>query len=275
MDLVKTLKASIGFLGRSLRPDDFQKLVLPVLMTLILVLGVFSTFDLQQSYGEESLNLTLESLTDQQVLQVRDRHFPETMDKPLNSAVDESNRDLRSKINEMRSRPLFMPKGLLSRMIFESGAFPLIPERMLAPWNPEEEYVRAVGLLRYRNDRIADLGEKADGSYTYSEFQKDVESIRSKEYRSENVQAFLENSTGSDGATLSFLEDVSLDKVISDGVNSISVLDFLPSFFATFIIYYLIGAVSVQGNKELVEKVFGSDDEFENLGAQSKREGEK
>lgn len=263
MDLEKTLKASSGFLKRSLRPDDFQKFVLPVLMSLILVLGVFSTFDLQESYGEESLNLTLDSLTDQQVLQVRDRHFPETMDQPVKTALDESNRELRSSINEMRSRPLFMPKGLLSRMIFESGAFPLMSERMLAPWNPEKEYVHAVGLLRYRNNRISELGEKADGSYSYSEFKSDVEIIRSKDYSSEEVQAFMENSSGDSGATLSFLEEVSLEQVMSDGVDSITVVDFLPSFFATFILYYLIGAVSVQGNKELVEKLFESSQEAE------------
>ena len=262
MDPEKKLKASIGFLERSLRPDDFQKFVLPVLMSLLLILGVFSTFDLQKSYGEESLNLTLESLTDQQVLQVRDRHFPETMDQPVNTALDKVNSDLRSEINEMRSKPAFMPKGLLSRMVFESGAFPLMPDRMLAPWNPEEEYVRAVGLLRYRNDRIADLGEKADDSYSYSEFQSDVDAIRSRDYTSEEVQAFVENSSG-DGASLSFLEDVSLQQVMSDGVDSISVLDIFPSFFATFIVYYLIGAVSVQGNKELVEKVFREDQDRE------------
>lgn len=261
MDPEKTLKASAGFLERSLRPDDFQKFVLPVLMSLLLLMGVFSTFDLQKSYGEESLNLTLESLTDQQILQVRDRHFPETMDQPVNTELDEANNDLRSSINEMRSRPLFMPKGLLSRMVFESGAFPLMPDRILAPWNPEKEYVRAVGLLRYRNDRIAMLGEEAD---SYSEFQEGVDNVRSADYSSEEVQAFVENSS-SDSATLSFMDDVSLQQVVSDGVDSISVLDVLPSFFATFIVYYLIGAVSVQGNKELVDRLFDYDEEVDGL----------
>ena len=262
MDPEKTLKASASFLERSLRPDDFQKFVLPVLMSLLLLMGVFSTFDLQESYGEKSLNLTLESLTDQQVLQVRDRHFPETMEEPVNTALDESNRDLRSSINDMRSKPLFMPKGLLSRMIFESGAFPLMPDRMLAPWNPEKSYVRAVGLLRYRNDRIADLGENTD---SYSEFQDGVDTIRSADYGSEEVQAFVEENSSEGGATLSFMEDVSLEQVMSDGVDNIRVSDLLPSFFASFIIYYLIGAVSVQGNKELVEKLFEEDEDVKSF----------
>ena len=262
MDPEKTVKASVGFLVRSLRPDDFQKFVLPVSMSLLLLLGVFSTFNLQESYGEESLNLTVESLTDQQVLQVKDRHFPETMDEPVNTALDEASNYLRSDINDMRSRPLFMPKGLLSRMIFESGAFPLMPDRMLAPWNPERDYVHAVGLLRYRNDRIASLGETTD---SYPEFQEGVDAVRSKDYSSEEVQAFVENSSSEGGATLSFMEDVSLEQVMSDGVDSITSIDFLPPFFATFIIYYLIGAVSVQGNKELVEKLFEDGKEPENF----------
>lgn len=256
MDLGKTLLGLINFLKRSVRPDDFQKFVLPVLMSLILVLGVFSTFDLQENYGEKSLNITLESLTEKQVLQVRDTHFPETMERPLNSKINDIDGELRTEINGLRSKPLFMPKGLLSRMIFESGAFPFVPVRALAPWNPEEEYVKAVGLLRYRNDRISDLGEKAGGSYSYSQFESDVGVIRSKSYESEEVQAFVKNNSGDDGATLSFLEDVSLEKIISDGVDSLNLSDFLPSFLATFVFYYLLGAVSVQANKEIVEKIF-------------------
>ena len=155
-----------------------------------------------------------------------------------------------------------MPKGLLSRMIFESGAFPLMPDRMLAPWNPEKSYVGAVGLLRYRNDRIASLGENTD---SYSEFQDGVDAVRSTDYGSEEVQAFVENKSSEGGSTLSFMEDVSLEQVMSDGVDNIRVLDVLPSFFASFIIYYLIGAVSVQGNKELVEKLFEGDKDVESF----------
>lgn len=265
MDLGKTLLDSIDFLKRSLRPDDFQKFVLPVLMSVILVLGVFSTFDLQESYGKKSLNLTLESLTEKHVLQVRDRYFPETMDRPLKNEINSIDRERRTEINDLRSRPLFMPEGLLSRMIFESGAFPLVPERTLAPWNPEKDYVRAVGLLRYRNNRISGLGEKTGSSYSYPQFQSDVAIIRSKSYEREEVQAFVRNNSSDEGFTLSFLEDVSVEKIISNGVDSISFSDFLPSFFTTFVFYYLLGALSVQANKEVVEKVFDQNSQVDSF----------
>ena len=255
MNIQNFFLASIGFLGRSLRPDDLQKFVLPVLMTLILLGGTYSTFDLQENYGEKSLNLTLDSLTEKQVLQVQEREFPETMENSLKTGLNSIDSDLRNKINSMRSRPLFMPKGLLSRMIFESGAFPLMPDRMLAPWNPEESYVRTVGLLRFRTDSISELG-KNKRDYSYSDFEADIKQIKSMNYESEEVQTYLENSSSSNYATLSFMEDISLEKIMSDGVSSISIVDLLPSFFATFLIYYIIGAVSVEGNKELVNRIF-------------------
>jgi hypothetical protein len=264
MDPKQSLLASKGFLKRSLRPDDFEKFVLPALMSFLLIFGVYSTFDLQSSYGENSLDITLESLTEKQVLQVQDRKFPETMERPLETALSEKDKELRSKINSMRSKPLFMPKGLLSRMIFESGAFPFVPERMLAPWNPEQSYVEAVGLLRFRTDRISELEDRGD-NYSYSEFQMDVEVIRSAGFENENVQDFLENSSSGSGATLSFMEDVSLEQVMSDGVDSVGLIDFLPSFLATFLIYYFVGAFSVQGNKELVDKIFGENEDVREM----------
>jgi len=258
MDLKQGFLASKDFLKRALRPDDFEKFVLPVLMSLLLILGVYSTFDLQSSYGQRSLDFTLESLTERQILQVQDRKFPETMDRPLESALSEKDTELRNEINSMRSKPLFMAKGLLSRMIFDSGVFPLIPDRMLAPWNPEKSYVRALGLLRFRTDRISELAEK-DGNYSYSEFQADVGEIRSVSFEDEEVRAFLENSGSGTGVTLSFMDDVSPEQVMSDGIDSVSFRDFLPSFLVTFLIYYILGAVSFQGNKELVNKIFGDD----------------
>lgn len=261
MELKSEVLAGKDFLLRSLRPDHWEKFVLPGIMTLLLLAGAFSTVSLQDGYGKETLNITLESLTERQILAVQEQRFPDSLDRPFEEMRNEITSERIDERNDLRSRPLFPVKGWLSRLVFDSGAFLMIPDRDLAPWGPEEEYVKTVSLLRHRTAQIQDLGDKAavSASYSYEDFQRDVEEIRSKSWRSDEVQQFVENRSEEASLNLGFLGDTSLEQVKEDGISDTGLLDFLPSLLITFIFYYLIGAVSVQGNIELVNRMKNQD----------------
>lgn len=256
MDLSSGFVRAGSFLARSLRPDDWEKFVLPGVMIFLLIGGAYSTLSLQEDYGSETLNMTVESLTERQVLAVREQQFSDSLDRPYEEMRGEIQNNLIEERNSLRSQPLFPLKGWLSRLVFRSGAFPAMPEKDLAPWGPEKEYVRAVSLLRYRTAKIQELGDRAVGrpDYSYQNFQQDVEDIKARGWKSEEVQSFLENSSEEASVNLGFLGGTTLEKVKSDGVDSLSFFSFLTPVLVTFLLYYLIGAVSVQGNIELMER---------------------
>lgn len=249
------LKDSKNFLSEALKPD-WQKLVLPGVMTLLLVAGAVSTLQLQDSYGEKSLNTSLETVTEFQILNARNQSFPETLNSSAQSLQEDISESADERKNEIRAQSGFQVKGLLSMVVFRSNVFPLIPEKTLAPWGSEKDYVRAISLTRYRSAEIQKLVEKANKSdnYSYSDFQKDVEEIKNRNWDSEEVQSFLEEQDSPSGS-VGLIGQLNYQKIRSDGVSEIGLQSFIPSILATFILYYVIGAVTVQANRQFNSKI--------------------
>lgn len=250
------LRDSKKFLSNALEPD-IQKLVLPVVMTLLLVSGAFSTLDLQESYGEKSLNVSLEMITELQVLNARNHTFPNSLNRSAKSLQENISDSADKKKNQIRQQSGFRMKGFLSIAVFKSGAFPLVPDKTLAPWGSEKDYVRAISLTRYRSGKIQELVEKANNTenYSYSNFKTDIGEIKQRKWDSEEVQGYLDDQNTTKGS-VGLIGQLNYQKVKSDGVSEIGVQSFLPSIFATFILYYLIGAVAVQANRGFNRKVF-------------------
>lgn len=252
------LEDSKNFLSKALKPDR-QKLVLPVVMTFLLIAGAVSTLQLQESYGEKSLNVSLETMTELQVLNARNHSFPETLNGSAQSLQENISESADERKNEIRAQSGFHVKGLLSMVVFRSNVFPMIPEKTLAPWGSEKDYVRAISLTKYRSAEIQNLVEKANSSenYSYSNFQKDVREIRSKNWKNEEVQSYLEDQNSSTGS-VGLIGQLNYQKVRSDGISEIGLPSFIPSIIATFVLYYLIGAVAVQANRGFNRKIIGS-----------------
>lgn len=232
-----------------------KKLIMPVLMSLLLFAGAASTLTLQDGLSETVAENSLNAMTELTVLFITENQYNST----LNTSVEERQEDLRMR-NEIRqleveARPLFHTRVLLSNFAFKSGLFPLAPEAE-RPIISDKVAAKSFALMMYRQERLQQLGRKANRSenYSYSEFQADVEEIKSKKWDSPEVQQFLDNYSNSEttGPAFGRLGDELIEKAKTGNFSELSYASFIPSIIATFIAYFVLNALLVEtGRKTL------------------------
>lgn len=116
----------------------------------------------------------------------------------------------------------------------------------------QRDYAKSMALLIYRKEKINQLAGKANRSdnYTYSEFREDLENIRSKSWKEREVQQFLDNYSAQEAANVvGMIRRSTLEDIKSGKASEMSYISFLPSVLTTFVLYYLISALAVEGNR--------------------------
>ena len=233
---------------------EWQKLVLPVLMVLILSASALSTMDLKNSdESEELTELSLETMSNLTEVFLKTEYF--------NDSINQSQRALSEEITDRADerRDQLVSDRLTQKAFLgslqELGFFPYTPEHDVPIPMPEKDYLKALAEVSYRQEQFDRLGDRLNSSENISlaEFEEEVRQIKSVDWRDEKVKNHLRNysqpnsSAGIGGPGLT--EEIR-QRIIDEDFTELSFTAYLPSLLATFLIYYVVNAVAVQSARK-------------------------
>ena len=233
---------------------EWQKLVLPVLMVLILSASALSTMDLKNSDESEQLTeLSLETMSNLTEAHMKTEYF--------NDSINQSQRALSQEISDRADerRDQLVSDRLTQKAFLGSlqrlGFFPYTPELDVPNFISEKDYLKSLAEVSYRQEQFESLGERLNSSENISlaEFEEEVQRIKSVDWRDEEVKNYLRNysqTNGSAGMGGPGLTEEIRQKIIDEDFSELSFTAYLPSLLATFLIYYVVNAVAVQSARK-------------------------
>lgn len=233
---------------------EWQKMVLPVLMVLILSASALSTMDLKNSDESEQLTeLSLETMSNLTEAHMKTEYF--------NDSINQSQRALSQEISDRADerRDQLVSDRLTQKAFLGSlqrlGFFPYTPELDVPNFISEKDYLKSLAEVSYRQEQFESLGERLNSSENISlaEFEEEVQRIKSVDWRDEEVKNYLRNysqTNGSAGMGGPGLTEEIRQKIIDEDFSELSFTAYLPSLLATFLIYYVVNAVAVQSARK-------------------------
>ena len=233
---------------------EWQKMVLPVLMVLILSASALSTMDLKNSDESEQLTeLSLETMSNLTEAHMKTEYF--------NSSINQSQRALSQEISDRADerRDQLVSDRLTQKAFLGSlqrlGFFPYTPELDVPNFISEKDYLKSLAEVSYRQEQFESLGDRLNSSENISlaEFEEEVQRIKSVDWRDEEVKNYLRNysqTNGSAGMGGPGLTEEIRQKIIDEDFSELSFTAYLPSLLATFLIYYVVNAVAVQSARK-------------------------
>lgn len=233
---------------------EWQKMVLPVLMVLILSASALSTMDLKNSDESEQLTeLSLETMSNLTEAHMKTEYF--------NDSINQSQRALSQEISDRADerRDQLVSDRLTQKAFLGSlqrlGFFPYTPELDVPNFISEKDYLKSLAEVSYRQEQFESLGDRLNSSENISlaEFEEEVQRIKSVDWRDEEVKNYLRNysqTNGSAGMGGPGLTEEIRQKIIDEDFSELSFTAYLPSLLATFLIYYVVNAVAVQSARK-------------------------
>jgi len=233
---------------------EWQKLVLPVLMVLILSASALSTMDLKNSDESEQLTeLSLETMSNLTEAHMKTEYFKDSINqsqRALSQEISDRADERRDQlVSDRLTQKAFL--GSLQRL----GFFPYTPELDVPNFISEKDYLKSLAEVSYRQEQFESLGERLNSSENISlaEFEEEVQRIKSVDWRDEEVKNYLRNysqTNGSAGMGGPGLTEEIRQKIIDEDFSELSFTAYLPSLLATFLIYYVVNAVAVQSARK-------------------------
>jgi hypothetical protein len=233
---------------------EWQKMVLPVLMVLILSASALSTMDLKNSDESEQLTeLSLETMSNLTEAHMKTEYFKDSINqsqRALSQEISDRADERRDQlVSDRLTQKAFL--GSLQRL----GFFPYTPELDVPNFISEKDYLKSLAEVSYRQEQFESLGERLNSSENISlaEFEEEVQRIKSVDWRDEEVKNYLRNysqTNGSAGMGGPGLTEEIRQKIIDEDFSELSFTAYLPSLLATFLIYYVVNAVAVQSARK-------------------------
>ena len=258
---------------------EWQKMVLPVLMVLILSASALSTMDLKNSDESQQITeLSLETMSNLSEAYMKTEYFNDS----VNRSQEALSRDISDRATERKNE---LTSGMYTEKAFigslqKLGFFPYNPEFDVPLPVSEKDYLSALAEVSYRQAEFNDLEARLNSSENISmtEFQEEVDRVKGVEWRDEEVKSYLRNYSkpeGSAGMGSTGLTEELRQRVIEEDFDELSFTAYLPSILATFLIYYVVNAVAVQSGRKVYGQVKASRKKIEEESGEEESETDK
>jgi len=284
-----TVESAVTTLKQVLRPEK-RKMILPVLMCLFLALTValtmvFRAQGLEQQYSEP----VLEGSSELQKLSLEAQYFNESVSADVRNKVrtelESFERQWRSDLFSLD--PVSKAPFLIGGAYF-SDAFPLLPAQPSIvgaattgsdnqftdfPFPRSKGYVLSEDLfaaqtkLFYVQRRYSLLSSRIEENrenWTLQRFRSEASEIEGAEYSDPEVAQYLKDppptiKDDNAEAVVTPLLSIGVDSLVLEplesGVKEIRFYHFIPSFLATFALYYVANAFIVAGLRDFRQDI--------------------
>ncbi|AOV95145.1 hypothetical protein AQV86_04450 [Nanohaloarchaea archaeon SG9] len=237
---------------------EWQKLVLPFLMVLILSASAFSTIDLKQ--GDRSskiVELSIETTSNLSEASIRTTYFNDTVNRSFENLSREIDDRADKRMKELTSGSYRYKLSIAG--LQNLGFFPYTPEHKIPLRMSEKDYLTALAEIKYRREQSKLLWERLNSSenITLEEFESEFDRIENVDWKSEEVKAYLRNYSRPEESVGFESKELTRDarqKVIDEEFDQLSFTDYIPGLIATFMIYFVVSAVAVESVRKAVRQ---------------------
>jgi hypothetical protein len=212
---------------------------------------------------DQSSELSVELVTNVTTTSLRVKYFNDSMDKSQEQLMQGRSRAL-ERLD--RAKPEGFDIRAQIGQIQKAGLFPFSPELYEPLVLGRENKVIYVSTIVYRQEKLGNLRGKLNSSKNMSleEFNSKADDIRDSTWEDEKVQDFFANYNFSEGSG-PLMGGVMVSRELTEQartgeVKELSLVNYLPAVFTTFLLYYVVNAFVVEIGRKGYRRIKGSDD---------------